>query len=483
MAAVQQFLSLTDDLICVLDEFGYIQEVNGNWKRTLDLPPGKDVSLLEMIAEESGDERLKYFLGDKRLSVMRIPSCRLKDFSGNSFWVDFKIRRIPSQNKYWCLIRDISKKHHNLEVLEQISETCNLGHWEYNSSNNTLHWSKKIFQILHVDESITPSIALFRGFFSAEDAKKIDQLKGGRFEFTFKVMINDQVKWIFLKGSKEVFPTGDYAVQGILQDITMDTRKEDAQLSSNIELSSFQKGLDQFSIVARTDARGRIIQANEEFCRISKYSEEELLGKDHRLLNSGHHPRAFFEEMWNCIKNGKNWRGEIKNKAKDGSYYWVDTIIIPIKDNHARLIEILSFRFEITKLKELELKNQILQNQLDLLLNNTAWAQCSYDFGQEKMSANSLMMNLLGLSQIPSFEDFLSLLDKEDQLALLRCLQDTAKVEFKTSVQLRSQELILHLKLMRNSRGEVQRFDCIGYRKLERPKLASFLNFQVKNVS
>lgn len=134
-------------------------------------------------------------------------------------------------------------------------------------------------------------------------------------------------------------------------------------------VESIRQALDKTAIIAITDPTGVIIEVNDKFCELSKYSREELLGQKHNILNSGHHPARFFEVMWKTILSGKQWEGEILNRAKDGALYWVHTYIIPFLNSSGEIEKFVSIRYDITSRKNAERNlNSLLDSNFDGLL-------------------------------------------------------------------------------------------------------------------
>jgi PAS domain S-box-containing protein len=157
------------------------------------------------------------------------------------------------------------------------------------------------------------------------------------------------------------------------------TARKHAELSLRETLKSleFQKfALDRAAIVAMTDRHGVITYANDRFCQISKYSKEELLGQTHRIINSHHHPPEFFQALWSTISNGRIWEGEIKNRAKDGSFYWVWTTIVPFLDSTGKPFQYLAIRFDVSPLKLVEEHLRANEERWQLALrgnNDSIW--------------------------------------------------------------------------------------------------------------
>lgn len=146
-------------------------------------------------------------------------------------------------------------------------------------------------------------------------------------------------------------------------DDRVNTKKDMLQL-----LNAYKEIIDLNAICSVTDPEGKIIYVNDKFCEISKFSREELLGQDHRIVNSNYHPSSLFKELWETIKSGKVWRADVKSRAKDGTFFWLDSTIVPIHDDKGLITEFFSLRIPIDDRKRIEEEQKEYVKNLEKML-------------------------------------------------------------------------------------------------------------------
>jgi PAS domain S-box-containing protein len=266
------------------------------------------------------------------------------------------------------------------------------------------------------------------------------------------------------------------------RDIT-ERKNAEAKLKTSLqETSDYKYAMDNAAIIAITDQQGTITYANDIFCKTSKYSKEELIGQNHRIVNSGYHDQAFFAEMYKTISSGKVWRGEIRNKAKDGTFYWVDSTITPFMDESGTPYQYLAIRYDITERKNFENKLVDITNIQNGILNGTDYSIVYSDTSGIIKSFNQGAEKMLGYAasevidiQTPAlFHDLLEVSTKAKELSqdlgyevktgfdtfVAKCRNQSAETNEWTYIKKNKERInvLLSVSAIRNSESKI-----IGY--------------------
>ena len=287
--------------------------------------------------------------------------------------------------------------------LQLALEAANMGSWSYNISTGQLNWSDRTQEIFgFVPGTFTGNITTFISMVHPEYRDIITQLiahnitSGQSSNLEYPIIRPDgEIRWLsswFMISHN--LPKGKKEMVGVVTDITDRKQAEIERQKLLQELSAFKLGLDEAAIVAITDTKGVMTYVNDRFCYISGYSRDQLIGNTHRLVNSGYHPRSFFQDMWRTIGQGKIWRGEICNRTKNGGVYWVDSTIVPFLDSEGRPFQYLAVRFDITARKLAELAQKRLLVAMDAAVDGIAILE-----GDSYIYLNQSHVQLFGYEQ------------------------------------------------------------------------------------
>ncbi len=243
-----------------------------------------------------------------------------------------------------------------------MNEIAHLGAWELNLNNYKLNLSNITKEILEVENNFDIDLDNAISFFNLEKKRngivavlKKGVVTGEKWE---KELIIRTAKgndlWVKIIGETEFLNENPIRINGSFQDINTNKQTQLALQKNLKELEDYKFALDQSAIIAITDEKGVIKTINDNFCKISQYSKEELIGNSHKIITSNYHSEAFFKEIQDTITSGKVWKGVIKNKKKNDEYYWENTTIVPFLDANNKPCQYLSIRYDITEIKNNE---------------------------------------------------------------------------------------------------------------------------------
>tara|TARA_R110002126_G_scaffold152203_3_gene299296 strand:+ start:4979 stop:6757 length:1779 start_codon:yes stop_codon:yes gene_type:complete len=362
--------------------------------------------------------------------------------NGEEFWINFSCTPVANEKgwyTHWIAIeRDVTEEKKLKELNLQVSRLAKIGSWEVDLIHQTVYWSEEVHQIHETDSkayipNLEEGINFYREDFRDLVKTNVENTIATGSSWDFEAVIVTVKKkelWIRAIGDAEFKDGKCIRIYGGFQDIHNQKIAALKLEKSLKKIKDYKFALDQSAITGITDKMGVITYVNDKFCEISGYSRDELMGQTHQILNSHHHSPVFFKNLWETIASGNVWRAEIKNKAKDDSYYWVDTTIIPFLDKNNEPKKYLSIRFDITKRKRVnEEKNNLLKTleSSNAKLKKIAWTQ-----SHEVRAPLSRMLGIIDLIDNNEDLDDMSYWLKQLKTSTLEMDEITKKIVHKT---------------------------------------------------
>jgi PAS domain S-box-containing protein len=409
---LDQLFKYAPDIICIVGLDGYFKKVNPVALKMLEfteeelltypiskfLFPGRD--------GKTSSEKIDFNAGKPHYSFEN----RFITGTGKTIWLSWTFTPSPESGLLYGVAKDVTEKKEYEQLLNKANDLALIGGWEIDRINNKAFWSSITLKICEIDPLEKPDMNSWMEYFMEGidrdtiklRVKEAIQLQQSWDEELRIVTKSGKVKWVRSIGDTEFVEGECIRVFGSFQDIDIRKQTELVFQKNLKELKDYKFALDQSAIVSTTNADGIILSVNDNFCQISKYSRDELVGQNHNIINSGFHTKEFFSQLWSTILAGNVWKGEIKNKAKDGTYYWVYTTIIPFLDSKGNVQQFLSIRFDITEEKNAEEQLKISNDRYNLVGKATNDAIFDLDIVH-----NSIEWVGEGLGSIMGFESFI----------------------------------------------------------------------------
>lgn len=392
------------------------------------------------------------------------------DPAGREYWLDLAIEPLYAGKQltgFLSIESDITEQvqtRHALDAqqrrLDLIVQSADVGTWEWDIRTQAMAFNAPFAAMLgYTVEEIEPHERYFGAFVHPDDDQRarermVEHLEGRASEYRCEHRLRRRDgSWctVLSRGRVTERDADGRAlhVVGVHIDVSNLQQAKDAIQEAHAkaeaalrEVSALRSALDEHSLLSVADRAGRIVDINTAFCRISGYSREELLGQDHRLLNSGTHPPKFWRDVWRTIAKGNAWRGEVCNRRKDGSLYWVDSTIVPHLGADGRIEKYVSIRLDITAQKRAD---AALQQTTALLEEAQAVARLgswSYDLDAGVIVWSPETFKLFGRDEHDGPPDYAGMLSDyvaEDAALLADAAQRTAQDGQPYSLVLRTQ--------------------------------------------
>lgn len=375
------FFNSSPDILTIASPDGYFVKANPAFTEILGYTEEEIVfqPFKNFLHPDDTDDTIKEYnetiTGGRRAQGF---TNRYRTKSGSYKWISWNSSDVFGEDDFvFAYGRDVTEMKELQQLLINTSRLAKVGSWEIDVKKNSVYWSGITKEIREVEPDFKPTLNNgISGFVDGDRAiinKRVEQCKkdGTSWDEELRIITNKgNLKWVRTIGKAEFIDGECVKIYGSFQDIHEKKLNEIALKQGLKTLEDYKFSLDQSAIIAITDKKGIITSVNDNFCKISQYSRKELIGKTHQLINSNYHPKSFFDGLWKTISSGKVWRGEVKNLAKDGTYYWVDTTIVPFLDEKNKPFQYLAIRFNITDrilakekaLSSLEERNIILES-------------------------------------------------------------------------------------------------------------------------